>query len=220
MAAWADLTDAFNDDMQIGEMGKKYINCYLYVKPEGEGPVLCVYKGYIDGFHVFNDPNGMSIRVKHNTKSEIVCVHPEKGLFNARRRMFYYSKLPLRQYKRGICKDNCEIIDPVMSLWTRKTYLNYDVLEKALQPEYLPIQTAIEALRSGNLAACALDKNFGISLSFTKSSNVLFLWYHDTVIGNITKNDVIIIHNEFFEQEVLDNMRVFVPFKVEFNAKH
>lgn len=218
MAAWADLTDSFNNEQQISEMQKKYENCYLFVKPEGKGPILCLYKGYDDGYHKFSDIHGMLIRIHHNTNAEIICLHPEKGLFNAIGRMFYYSKLPNRQYRRGVCKDNCLIVDPVLSLWIEKSFFNGDVLQYAFNTIYLPLKEVLQNLRSRLSVSLAFSKDFGISQSITKDRSQLLLWYHDTCIGYITDKDVIVVCNPYFEQEVIDNIKLFAPYKVEFHA--
>jgi hypothetical protein len=219
MSTWQDLTDMFNNDAQIEEMVKKYRDCYIFVRPKNREPVLCLYRGYNDGFHRFTDMYGMEIRLLHNTETDVICVHPEKGLFNSPTRMYYFYKLPNRQYRRGVCKDNCSIIDPVYELWVPKNYFSGNLLYFAFNPHYPDIQSAMKLLRNREAASVAFTKDFGLCLSVTGNKDDLFLWYHDTMIGKIDKKDQVTIGNPHFEQEVLDNMKQFGGLEVKFNAK-
>lgn len=217
MDIWNELTDSFNKEMAIDEMRKKYENTHLVLIQENGSEVLVTYKGYSEGFHYFKDELNVDIKLRHETKTRIVCVFPERRLFNAEKIALEFIRLPTRQYRRGICKDNVKIYSPVRNLygqdghnWTLKT------LKNALYPIYPPnAADAISKLETRSMLSIALNDKFMLSLSFTNKKDYLYLWYCNKCIGYFHKN-VFKIEHQLFTQEVIDNIQLFKPYTVEF----
>lgn len=213
---WQDLTDAFNKDMAIDEMQKKYGNTYLMVVPSDGRELLCLYKGWNNGFHHFQDELGMNLKVRYETDCKVICNFPERRLFNTQVAAYEFIRLPTRQFKRGICKDNCRIVSPVLCLWENDSrYPDFSYLKYALNSWYPnDCEQAIKELKDARVSV-ALSPKFMLSRSVTYQKGVFHLWYMNKLIGLVDK-DVVKVKHPLFKQEILDNASLFKPFSLEF----
>lgn len=217
---WQNLTDAIGKGMSIDEMGKKYLNTYLVLITPKQEHLMVQYKGYQDGYHILKDENDMTIRLSDNTEANIVCMFPERQLFNYNKVALEFVRLPLRQYKRGICKENITIYSPVRQLLDGRVY-NWSIktLKAALFPEYPEnCEQAIQKLLNKEVLSIALNDSFMLSQNFTslnKTKTLFYLWFKNKVIGFFTK-DTFHIKHSLFHQEVLDNIHLLKPYKIEF----
>lgn len=217
MDIWNELTDSFNREMAIDEMKKKYENTHLIlIKPDGS-EILVTYKGFTDDLHYFKDELNVYIKVRHETNYRIVCIFPERRLFNTDKAALEFIRLPNRQYRRGICKDNVRIYSPVRELWSSEgSSLNLSTLRDALYPKYPSCaEEAIQKLETKQVISIALNDKFMISLSFTTKKEHFYLWYCNKCIGYFHK-DMFKIEHKLFTQEVLDNATLFKPYRIEF----
>lgn len=216
MDIWNNLTDAFNRDMAIDEMTKKYLNTYIVFISESGAESVVYYKGWIDERHVFEDAYGTVIKLKHETNQQIVCKFPERRLFNHQGVALEFQRRPNRQFRRGICKDNVAIYSPVRRLfssdvhpWTSKT------LESALNPTYPKnCEEAINILNNKQVLSVAVNDKFLLSQSLDRSPKRYHLFYQCSLIGYY-QDGVFKIEHKLFAQEVLDNLNIFKPYKVE-----
>lgn len=214
---WNDLTDSFNREMAIDEMKKKYDGTVLIlVKPEG-GEHVVTYHGYTDKYHWFKDENGVDIRLLHDTNYKIICKFPERVMFNSNKLALEFVRLPSRQFRRGIYRDNMKIYSPVAQNWTGDSY-NWDlgVIRDALYPKYpRNLESAMKSLYNKEVASIALNSKFAVSQSLTKKEDCYYVFYSRVLIGYIQGTTFFVKHS-LFKQEVMDNLSVFHPFKVEF----
>lgn len=219
MNIFQELTDAFEGTNEIDEMSKKYLNTYLLLRTAGERDIVVCYLGFEGDYHIFSDENGVKIKLSHATKQRIFCKFPERILFNHNKQALEFVRLPNRQYRRGICKDNAIIQDPVRILWGLATSsnLNHKILQSALKAQYPEnCESAINTLLKPEAVSIALNSKFAISLSFTKDPDIYFLFYSNKCIGYWTQKDKkFVIKNKEFRQEVLDNLALFNPYQVE-----
>ena len=216
MDIWNELTDSFNKDMAIDEMRKKYENTYLILIKEDGTETLVMYKNFHDGFHYFKDDLNIDIKLRHETKTRIVCTFPERRLFNADKLALEFIRRPLRQYKRGICKENVSIYSPIRYLWGQENHpWTPKTIQQALYPVYpASAKEAIEKLNNKECVSIALNDKFMLSLSITHGYTGFYLWYCNKCIGTF-HNDVFKIEHKLFTQEVLDNVTLFKPFQIE-----
>lgn len=217
MDIWNELTDSFNKDMAIEEMNKKYSNTHLVlIKPDGK-ELLVTYKGFSDGFHFFKDELQVDIKLRHETDVRIACVFPERRLFNVEGMALEFIRLPHRQHKRGICKDNIKIYSPVRQLWSTDGHpWNLATLRKALYPTYpASAEEALKKLTEHKCISIALSDKFMLSQSITNKKDHFYLWYCDKCIGYFNK-DIFKIEHKLFTQEILDNVTLFKPHRIEF----
>jgi len=217
MDIWNELTDSFNKDMAIEEMNKKYSNTHLVlIKPDGK-ELLVTYKGFSDGFHFFKDELNVDIKLRHETDVRIACVFPERRLFNIKGQALEFIRLPHRQYKRGICKDNIKIYSPVRQLWSTDGHpWNLTTLREALYPKYpASSEEALKQLTEQKCISIALNDKFMLSQSFTNKKDHFYLWYCNKCIGFFHK-DIFKIEHKLFTQEILDNVTLFKPYRIEF----
>ena len=216
MDIWNELTDSFNKDMAIDEMRKKYENTYLILIKEDGTETLVMYKNFHNGFHYFKDDLNIDIKLRHETKTRIVCTFPERRLFNADKLALEFIRRPLRQYKRGICKENVSIYSPIRQLWGQENHpWTPKTIQQALYPVYpASAKEAIEKLNNKECVSIALNDKFMLSLSITREYNGFYLWYCNKCIGTFHK-DVFKIEHKLFTQEVLDNITLFKPYQIE-----
>lgn len=220
LTIWQNLTDALNKNMSVDEMSKKYLNTFLVLKSKNSNnPLVVCYKGHEDGFFVFVDEHGMKIILNHDTDVEIINMFPERCLFNSNKVALEFVRMPNRQYKRGMCKDNVQIYSPVRKTMDGRAYnWNIKTIKDALFPVYPKnCEEAIEALANKDVASIAINPTFMLSQSITnntKTKRIYHLWFSNKVIGYWEKGTVHIKHN-LFKQEVLDNIHLFKPYKIE-----
>ncbi len=216
MDIWNELTDSFNKDMAIDEMRKKYENTYLILIKEDGTETVVMYKQFHDNFHYFKDELNIDIKLRHETKTRIVCAFPERRLFNTDNLALEFIRRPVRQYKRGICKENVSIYSPIRHLWGQENHLwTLKTVQQALYPVYpASAKEAIEKLNNKKCVSIALNDKFMLSLSITRGYNGFYLWYCNKCIGTFQK-DVFKIEHKLFTQEVLDNITLFKPYQIE-----
>jgi len=216
MDIWNELTDSFNKDMAIDEMRKKYENTYLILIKEDGTETIVMYKQFHDGFHYFKDELNIDIKLRHETKTRIMCAFPERRLFNTDKLALEFIRRPIRQYKRGICKENVSIYSPIRHLWGQENYpWTPKTIQQALYPVYpASAKEAIEKLNNKEYVSIALNDKFMLSLSITHGYTGFYLWYCNKCIGTFHK-DVFKIEHKLFTQEVLDNITLFKPYHIE-----
>lgn len=215
---WNELTDSFNKEMAIDEMKKKYEGTYLILIKEDGSEEVVRYLGYDGDYHNFKDSLNISLRVKHETKCQIVCSFPERRLFNTRKVALEFVRMPTRQYKRGINKENCHIYSPIRKIWSGDGHpWDHNLIKEALYPWYpADCKHAISLLEKGEVASIALDERFMLSLSIVKKDKKSFhLWYSNCIIGQY-ENETFTVKHKLFTQEVMDNLKLFQPYRVEF----
>lgn len=216
MDIWNELTDSFNKDMAIDEMRKKYENTYLILIKEDGTETIVMYKNFHDDFHYFKDELNIDIKLRHETKTRIVCAFPERRLFNTDKLALEFIRRPVRQYKRGICKENVSIYSPIRHLWGQENHpWTPKTIQQALYPIYpASAKEAIEKLNNKECVSIALNDKFMLSLSITRGYTGFYLWYCNKCIGTFHK-DVFKIEHKLFTQEVLDNITLFKPYHIE-----
>jgi len=216
MDIWNELTDSFNKDMAIDEMRKKYENTHLILINPDESETIVIYKGYSEGFHYFKDELNVDIKLRHETKTRLVCAFPERRLFNMENQALEFIRLPLRQYRRGICKDNVRIYSPLRALYSKDGHpWTIKHLKQALYPQYPQnVSEALDKLAKREVLSIALNEKFMLSLSFTNKPDHIYVWYCNVCIGYFYKNTFTIEH-KLFVQEVLDNVSLFKPYKMD-----
>ena len=213
---WNDLTDAIGKDMAISEMSKKYGNTFLTLVREDGSQTVVQYLGYETEAHWFTDVLGTKIKLRHDTNQKLVCNFPERLLFNHKGVALEFIRKTTRQYRRGICKDNVQIYSPVRKMFSGDSYpWTIHTLVDALNPQYpTSCEEAIKTLDSRSVVSIALSSKFMLTHSFTNEDEY-YLFYCNVVIGNFNNGKFHIKHS-LFSQEVLDNIELFSPFKVEF----
>ena len=105
MKTWQDLTDMLGAGDIESEMSKKYKGTLLKIKHK-EKTFHAYYLGY-DGNFKFKDFNGVDINLSINTDIQVTIPAPQKGLYNTPSGVVHLQRSPYRQYKRGLCADNC-----------------------------------------------------------------------------------------------------------------
>lgn len=214
---WTDLTDAIGKDMSIDEMKKKYENTYLILQKANGEEAVVLYKGFDGKYHQFRDEMDVLLKFTHETDAKIICKFPERCMFNSEQMALEFLRLPTRQYRRGICKENIRIYSPVRNLWNGDSHAwTMKTLIHALYPKYPSCcEEAIKELVGQNVVSIALNEHFFLSQSVTSRKEQFMLFFSNKVIGYFEK-DTFVIKHPLFKQEVLDNINLFKPYRIEF----
>jgi len=128
----------------------------------------------------------------------------ERAVYNTPKDVYYCSRVPARQWRRGVHNANTSITNLLGGGWGGEK-LSFDLLEQIFQEstpsDYIP------SFLSGAREGLALNSMFAMG------KNRVFLY--NRVIGEY-KNGTITLTNDLFAQEISDLMRDLVlPYKVE-----
>ena len=219
MNIWQKLTDFDSPDTnELGtEVMKKYGNTYIFMK-KNENYIPVYVKDYANGSFFLEDANHVTLKLNKDTEVELFNFKPPKGIFNSKERCIFIYRNPARQFRRGICKDNTIIADPVLFTMRKQASnvsLSFNILQSVIDENFYSFTLLHEKLKQKEIASGALNRNFMISLSITKDPKILHVWYHTTLIGYI-KNNKLYCKNSYFNQELYDNRHLFYPLDLEF----
>lgn len=211
MNFWEKLTSEQNEDNQRKEFYKKYQSTYMWMKRKEKPPIIVFFTGNDDnGLYTFVH-KGSNIKVAHETDVEIFSYFPKPTLFNHHGQMYWFTRKPARQYRRGLCSDNCSITIPAEIFWNggskyRSKGIDEQILAELFSPTYLDIGQAITSLSEDNKTiSVAISPIFGVSLH-NKADNKHILWYKTWPIGEIVNDKIVVTFNEL-RQEVEDFVR-------------
>lgn len=215
MNIWSNLTDLFNDNDIVNEMSKKYRNTVLALKKD-KRETYATYKGF-EGFHEFRDENDVALRLAVNTDCQVTIPIIQRGLYNTKTGAVFASRIPYRQYRKGLSKESIQICtlsdfafrngafngnQPV----NRFGILIFDVLNR--KDITYKLEEALQML--SKYGSVAMTRDFGIALPHTDMVGDVALWMGCYHIGAIdTKSKTIHVINTVFHQEVLDSMHTW-----------
>jgi hypothetical protein len=212
MRNWQNLTHLFDQEEICEEMKKKYQGSILGITIPSGKTVYAVYQRFMDGFHLFKDMDGVTLRLEHNTDCNVFIAFPEKGLYNTPTGMVYFRRLPYRQYRKGITEENSCASDVLIEILTGGRAYNGVMknVKHILEAQYpIHIDAALEMLQG--MPSVALNRDFGFSHPYTEDKH-FFLYYLNNVIGFVRDKEIVIKNHVFF-QEVLD-ARCFADYKI------
>lgn len=199
MNIWQTLTDLDTRPDQIEEMRKKFKGTYLLVNKT----TLCRYIGFDAGFHLFEDTNGMTLKLAETTKYSVDIVYPKKGWYNTQKEAVYFLRNPARQYRYGANSENCFIFtfNNLLNGATHNRFNNFIVDVLSTRSYDTDVSQALSGKRSA-----AIDRNWAVCRSPTDKSDRLALFYHDCYVGRLVeKEKTILVQNHPFQQELLDS---------------
>jgi len=129
----------------------------------------------------------------------------ERAVHNTPTHVYYCSRVPARQWRRGVHQANTSITNLLGGGWAGGEKLSFDLLEQIFQ-ENNPTDY-IQSFLSGDRVGLALNSMFAMG------KNRVYLY--NRVIGEY-KNRSITLSNHLFSQEINDLVRdLALPYKVE-----
>lgn len=212
MKQWQNLTDMFKIADVKDEMHKKYKNTILGITLDDNKTIFMIFIGYDDnGYFCFKDLSGRETKLAEDTHFQVFIPNPEKGLYNSPNGLLFFQRKPLRQWKRGLNKENASIHN----------------IEKALRNEnmigiggsnyfdsYWPYVTSTQDNASTTLDVAltmcteesynsyAINRTYGIVAHPQKPEGFILL-HHTFHVGEVVGNEILVA-NKIFKQEILD----------------
>ena len=220
---WETLTDMSNVVQALQELSKKYRDTVLGITfKDKQKTIYGTLEDVNTTYCYFNTKDG---QIKISVTDENVDIFIPKvatGCYTAikHKSLYVLSYLPHRQWKKGLCKQNTEVIH-VPSLYTSYYAIHndfnptiQDILENTGLQQDRTIDKAFKFLDENNdFSGVSLNRNFGITLNFTDEDvNKYYIFNDRYLIGYILRNEQkIIVENDIFLQEVIDTQNVWCP---------
>lgn len=203
---WETLTLEQDISPQKEEFLKKYKNCILSMQRDKlSAPQLVTFVGLDDdNYYVFISVDGLNYKVKHKTDVFLSASFPSPKLINYNDRVYYFCRIPARQYRKAPNRENCVFIDVVaegLRVYPCGVYSLPAIIE-AFTPTYPSLHQAIAQLRSGSTVAIAVNEKFAISLH-PSDNDVFLLWMETTPVAEFN-GSTITVKVEYFHQEIVD----------------
>ena len=223
MNCWQKLVDMTGFAEVSNELQKKFKDTFLRVENKEKGTVhYGTFQGESmngDGFALRCNTGVLSIPFNHNELIDITVPKVETGCYTSYgqvKGLVYFSTLPHRQWKKGLCAGNSLVSAPI-NYYAKNTfsdnYFKYCITDILTQEYPKNLDHAIARMLEHKFPSFAVNNSFGISLNFQdKDESILFLWYKEFLIGKVyPKQKQIVVENDVFFQEVIDSCHQWCP---------
>lgn len=161
-------------------------------------------------------PSGRSI-----CADDIEFSFPDSGLYNYKKGVISFRRKSYRQNRKGLCSSTADILN-CTALFEGFTLLPYGfklsqtwrwltptINNAFLNSGYLEFEDAYKKVRTLKDFAKAVNKNFFLGQGLR--SKAPSLWFRQTLVGSCPAKDQIVVENQAFIQEVMDQ---FIPIGV------
>ncbi len=158
--------------------------------------------------NLYNDRLG-ELNLRWTTETELDFEFPEVGYFQHDDRALIFRRLYVRQWKKGICPNTAEIVNPYSSIsegaWSYR-HLDAPQLTSAFVPFIRKTLTeGLKTLEAGKALSIALTKRIAVGLGNTSKAHIL--WYDQEPVAEVLNNGHIDVREKDFEQEIRDFIR-------------
>jgi len=189
------------------DLNQRFMGTFIEIKRPGvmKKPEV-IYVGEFGGGLIYATPAGSEpIRISMD-KTEITREFPELGAVQYEGFVHYLSRLPLRQWSRGLKKNL--ITDFCRGPATRfNTKLDLARAEAIFNPTFTPLKEGLELIRKEDVQGFAYSSKFW----FSGNKQRTYLWYEDVPVGEVVADSI------FFNKECLPlKQEVTDEFKNEF----
>lgn len=188
---WSTLTDLTERTEQEQEMGKRYQNCFVVIETVNGNKYPVKYSGFSAESmkHRFISKKYGDVILDHITEAKIIPFFPQNGLYQWEDKIFYFYRVPSRQWKRGVHNDNASVVD--LATHSRGKITD-DLYEEMWKHQDKPVNKLPET-------TALISREW----AFVKQHNNLVLHYFDVPVGHVVDGGIVITSPQFF-QEVLD----------------
>ncbi len=182
------------------DLNQRFQGNYIeIVHPESKLPELVHVNVFVDNYmHLHDGRRWMCDAIK------IVRDFPELGAVEYNRTVHYLSRLPLRQWTRGL---NAGVISDFCRGTDRRFNqgLNMDRAKAVFYPTYTKLGEGLEKIKKEEVVAFAYNPKFW----FSGNKKRAYLWYEDVPIGEVSPERVLFFneHCLSLKQEVKDEFK-------------
>lgn len=209
MNFWEKLTLESDPDLQQREFVRKYCETFIWLRIKDKKPILVYFKEYDRDakLYYFIDENKNDIRVAHDTEHAILeASFPSPKFITYDSSLVWFGRIPARQYRKGICRDNVAYIDVLTSAMRTMTSpigVGFEIIEETFYPTYLDLDVACSSLYDSNeCTGFAVNANWGVTLD-PSSDETLLLWNLGKHVAKIRDKSITPL-SFVYDQEVRD----------------
>lgn len=171
-------------DEILNDFKRRYESTYVMVQEPNSSEEMLYLVERIEAdehraavFHLFSNEVGR-IKINYGSAHTVKFVPPPVGVFQYGGDALVCFRLPQKQYRRGICSDNCRIYHTATAITREQGQMDMETISAAFAKKVYQPKEALDILAKGKYRSVALPDNFSLTLSFSEGSKdyVLFFW--------------------------------------------
>ncbi len=184
----------------LQDFRRRYEQSYVFVEFPEDNPSMCGKEGLffverITGntsdtgvLHLTSDEYG-KIKLNLATDHTIKFMYPPIGVFQNGKQAYYMRRLPNRQYKRGLCSENCRISPVTSRIYEagRGDGMPFETVAAAFVAHSFSFAAAMDKLNYGECRSVAMHDNFSLVAAMT-AANERLLMFWDCPVAKVTPN--------------------------------
>lgn len=170
---------------------QRYQGVYGWFEKEDKSQLLVKLTVVTENELVFTDKNKLRFSAIADQGNKFSFLPVVRGLYNTERGVVYVSRIPAKQYRRGICQDNTSILDVATGA---PLDVGFNMLEGIYGYSQQPAITSFKRLGGGN---AALDNTFAVV------DNSVYVYNVKIGVYDAPKAKFI-LSNKLFQQEMTD----------------
>lgn len=194
MFNWHSLTDTEDWDNHVREMPRRFGSCFMMLQTANGNKYPVQYRRHTDTGHEFVSGKYGAIHLNMETDATVEPVFPETGLYVIEKILYYFAKKPNRQWKRGVCDGNAQLINLESGMKEPIREDKYNICANSIVSPFSYSTTLLFD------RAMIFDREWGV----TRRGDV---FYKDTQVGNLVRNadtNIVLSVNELLYQEAVD----------------
>ena len=228
------------ENLEFRELARKYNHTYANIKQKANGKVIPVYFDRVgqtdDGTYYANVytpaekyvPNFSTQQAKisfnsfsYKLSDFTILDVPETQVFDALGRTLYYTRNPARQWQKGICSANCNLIDPILSILEAlprsteyevkdysRTNFSLDTLYNLFNPNVAETFTqALSDIEKHDIFSRTIDGKYYVSRFPSKTYEYMLFRFNIPLAYYNPKIDTFMLINKIYIQEMSDFLR-------------
>lgn len=192
----------------IHDFRKRYEGTYVFVQEPNSTEENLFYvesisadKGKVGALHLTSPVLG-TLRLNLGGAHTLKFIQAPVGVFQHGADAYCCQRKPLRQWRRGLCTDNMDIVRATHRIYIKSVSFTHELISSAFTRQTYSLKDAFPLLATLKYRSVALQKNFSVSQPFTTApSYVLFFW--EVPIATISdKGTLITILDSVYEPNI------------------
>lgn len=198
---WLPLVYETKPIAVAAEWDKKYRNTFMRLNGQ-----LVRATSVDNGYLHFMTQDELDLRIKVETDAVVDTSFPATGCFTLGDRLAFFSRVPARQFKKGLCSDNARIKSPLSMGFGGNIGIDFSSLKAAFAGDYLHPNILIPEVFSKNNPSYyggAISSKWGLQ-KHPQQSDLAILFYNEFAVGEVTSDGCCTPIVPSFVQEIND----------------
>ncbi len=179
-----------NNEQILNDFRRRYESTYVGLKLQKENrevlahiDVINYHPSKIGILEITTEEFGKLSLNLGSSGHSLIFHYPKTGVFQYGREACIFTREPRRQYKRGLCPDNSNLVNTTVRVFGNLIPFRFAAIAAAFKHQTYTLPQALAMLQNGTARSVALENDFSISLSLTRDKKTYLLWYCTTIIG-------------------------------------